>query len=156
MLAIEDSLNGLCGTVPSLTDWPPQSDGRTQAAHGRHGSTKSQISMTGDAAQSQAILLPYMTAMGTVQQVVDGHLLATPSGKFQTPDSWHSPTSAAGPQPKSSLQARLLTSANLAWACLRINKPAAPQIAVGMERPVSTPHHPHIYPAWPFPEGLRC
>ena len=72
------------------------------------------------------------------------------------PNTSHSPATATGPQPKSSLQARLLTSANLAWACLRINKPAAPQTAVGLERPVSTPHHPRIYPAWPCPKGLRC
>ena len=76
-----------------------------------------------------------------------------PMTQRQTSDS---EKTATGPQPKSSLQARLLTSANLAWACLRINRPAAPQIAVGLELPVSTPHHPQIYPAWPCPKGLRC
>ena len=38
----------------------------------------------------------------------------------------------------------------------RLNEPAAPQTAVGLERPVSTPHHPRICPAWPCPKGLRC
>lgn len=63
---------------------------------------------------------------------------------------------APGRQQKSSLRARVLTSANSAWACLWLNEPAAPQTAVGLERPVSTPHHPRIYPAWPCPKGLRC
>jgi hypothetical protein len=38
----------------------------------------------------------------------------------------------------------------------RLNEPAAPQTAVGLVRPVSTPHHPRICPVWPCPKGLRC
>ena len=39
---------------------------------------------------------------------------------------------------------------------VQLSEPAAPRTAVGLERPVSTPRHPRICPAWPCPTGLRC